>query len=101
MRPGHEEWCDGLDNDCSGEVNDTCQNGCQVRVRDTDNRRYLFCSTKVNFATAKATCEASGFKLARIDDDAENTWARSTASAIDGGSWWLGGTDQATEGAWL
>jgi len=98
--PGHAEWCDGVDNDCDPGTGENCGTAqCTPLVRD--GHRYLVCKAKQNWATARATCEANGFQLAKMDDDAENTWLRTNANPIESGQLWLGGTDQGTEDMWL
>ncbi len=100
--PGGVEVCDGLDNDCSSTTTEVCSSGCVVRVRPDDNRRYLFCAVTATFANASARCTAEQFRLARVDDQAENSYLRTTATAAIGGvNVWIGGTDGgAVDGVW-
>ena len=102
--PGGVEVCDGLDNDCSSTTAEVCSSGCVVRVRPDDNRRYLFCAVAQTFALAMSRCTMEQFRLARADDQTENTYLRTTTtSAIGNVNVFLGGTDSAggaTDGVW-
>ncbi len=99
--PGGVEVCDGLDNDCASATTEVCSSGCVVRVRPDDNRRYLFCAIASTFAVAQTRCTTEQFRLWRADDQAENTYVRTTATAAVGSvSLWLGASDTAAEGAW-
>ncbi|MBE7451293.1 MAG: hypothetical protein HS111_21080 [Kofleriaceae bacterium] len=101
VHPGAIEVCDGLDNDCTPATTEVCSSGCVVRVRPDDGRRYLFCAIAANQATARGRCTTELFRLARVDDQAENTYLRSTTtSAIGNVNVWLGASDAAVEGAW-
>lgn len=98
---GTLEVCDGLDNDCAPATTEVCSSGCVVRVRPDDGRRYLFCAIAANQATARSRCTTELFRLARVDDQAENTYLRATTtSAIGNVNVWLGASDAAVEGAW-
>lgn len=65
---------------------------------------YLFCDGKVDWATARADCEARGMRLVRIDDAAEDTWLQTTAnfsaSMFRRDALWLGGYEPTTDGDW-
>jgi hypothetical protein len=99
--PGGTEVCDGLDNDCSAATTEVCSSGCVVRVRPDDGRRYLFCAVAATFANAASRCAMEQFRLARVDDQTENSYLRTTTtSAIGNVNVFLGGTDGAVEGAW-
>ena len=99
--PGRAEVCDGLDNDCAPATAETCSLGCVVRVRPDDGRRYLFCAVASTWTAAEAYCSSQAFRLARLDDAGENTWARTTADgALGATQFYVGGNDRLTEGAW-
>jgi hypothetical protein len=102
VRPGGTEVCDGLDNDCASATTEVCSSGCVVRVRPEDNRRYLFCAVVTNWTAASSRCVAEQFRLVRIDDQAEHTYVRTTATAAIGNAdLWIGASDTAVEGAWV
>lgn len=99
--PGGTEVCDGLDNDCSSATTEMCSSGCVVRVRPEDGRRYLFCAVASSHAAATVRCTTEQFRTARVDDQAENTYLRTTTtSAIGNVNVWLGGTDGPVENEW-
>ncbi len=101
MFPGGTEVCDGLDNDCSSATTEVCSSGCVVRVRPDDSRRYLFCAVASSFTAATTRCTTEQFRMARVDDQAENTYLRTTTTqAIGNVNVWLGATDGPAEGVW-
>jgi len=97
------ETCDGIDNNCDGTIDEgtTCATtGCTRAERG--GHAYLMCDPAgggLTFNAAKAACEANGYHLVVIDDNAENTWLRDQVSRS--GDWWLGLTDTATEGTYV
>ncbi len=66
---------------------------------------YVFCptgGTRLNWRDAKASCEAAGMELPRINSAEENAFV--TTRPIDpagGGLVWLAANDIATEGVWV
>jgi Lectin C-type domain len=78
----------------------TCRSGVYAA------HAYAFCDTPVNYAMARSDCAAKSMRLARIDDDPENTWVRSMIPVADQISnmsivWrWLGGNALVTAGDW-
>jgi Lectin C-type domain len=61
-----------------------------------DARMYFRCSAPLDWAEARASCEASGLQLVRIEDQNEND-ALAAGTAEDT---WIGASDVATEGDW-
>jgi hypothetical protein len=67
---------------------------------------YEMCDSALSYDAARSDCESRGLRLARIDDDAENTWVHSTIPAADQANnatqiWrWLGADDLAAPGDW-
>ncbi|MDX2052666.1 MAG: C-type lectin domain-containing protein [Polyangiaceae bacterium] len=70
---------------------------------DYNATTYVFCPNKETMpqAAAKATCEAAGMTLVRIDSDGENTFVGSTADSLSIDGLWLQASDQASEGVWI
>jgi hypothetical protein len=102
VHPGATEVCDGLDNDCAAATAEVCNSGCVVRIRPEDNHRYLFCAVGAIWTAAKARCTAEAFRLARVDDQAEHTYLRNTATtAVGSVDFWIGASDITVEGAWV
>jgi MYXO-CTERM domain-containing protein len=50
----------------------------------------LFCTTPRNWADARSACLERGLDLVSIADEEEETWLLEQASAISGGSWFMG-----------
>jgi hypothetical protein len=92
---GTADCHDECPNDASRtELPCTPEPGCTLASFGGSN--YFFCSSIHTHPQAKTLCESVGMALARIDTSAENTW-------IDlhiANDRWIGGTDQASEGAW-
>jgi len=55
-----------------------------------EGRSTLFCTTPRNWADARAACLERGLDLVSIGDAEEETWLLEQASAISGGSWFMG-----------
>ena len=89
--PESRETCDGLDNDCSGTIDDVpCPAGC--RGVAFGGHGYMFCSTRVAWSAARDACIAAGMRMVRVDTSAENEFLYATASAAGGiGDHFLGG----------
>ncbi|MCL2351996.1 MAG: leucine-rich repeat protein, partial [Firmicutes bacterium] len=66
-------------------------NGCSYKVFDQ----------AMNWSAAKAYCESLGGHLATITSSEERVFAESIAKNGSLARYWLGGTDEGTEGDWL
>jgi hypothetical protein len=101
--PGAEDLCgDGLDQDCSGEPDDTPD--CLVCVPvERDARRYQVCPSRRSWPEARATCATLGMELAVADDADELAWLVEATRAVRDQGYWLGATDAEVEGEvrWL
>lgn len=98
--PGATEACDGRDNDCGGDIDEDNCPGCTRRVRVSDGHTYQFCSTTLAWSAARRSCMDSGYDLVTIESEAEHDFLRG-AAAPDGGQWWIGLNDIATEGTYI
>ncbi len=93
------EVCNGLDDDCDGTPdNSVCTGGCTGHAYS--GRGYMFCSTAKSLSEAAAVCVNQDMGVALPNDQAENDWLRTTATAQSMGAFWLGGTDWTKEGDW-
>ncbi len=93
--PGATEVCDGLDNDCDGDLDENDCAGCVRRVRASDGHVYQFCSTVREWDAARSACVEMGYDLVVIDTRDEDEWLQ---SQIISGDAWIGLTDRGTEG---
>ena len=93
------EKCNGLDDDCNGTPdNGVCSTGCKGMTYQ--GHGYAFCTTAKDLSKAAEDCVAQKMKIARPNNDAENTWLRTTATTSGLAAFWLGATDWTTEGQW-
>jgi hypothetical protein len=102
--PGLVEICDGIDNDCNASTPEVCPTGCTpVRPDPASAHVYLVCTTLASWTNAKATCAGAMYALVQIDDAAENSYVRGLGNAAFGTDvdFHIGGTDSATEQAWV
>ncbi len=98
--PGATDLCNGVDDDCSGAIDDG--EACPCTLRRREGGVYLFCESGANFDGAEAACAARGYHLATVEGTAEADWlfasVRSDASTRQ---WWIGYNDVVTEGAFV
>lgn len=100
-KPGGDELCDTLDNDCDGATGDVCSAGCAGFAGAAGF--YAICTTPATFLGAIGTCAGMQMLGVRIDTAAENTELRSEVTVRAGGAvkFWTGGQDSVTEDVWL
>jgi hypothetical protein len=99
--PGVAEACNGVDDDCSGDVDDgACS--CPTASLATGDSLYQLCSGAATWDAARASCTADGgWDLVVLDDATEDTFVTAAALGDGLGPWWIGLTDSAAEGTFL
>jgi len=99
------EVCDGLDDNCNGNVDEqnVCPSGC-IGIAHL-GKGYMVCYAQARWATwpnAQADCVSRGMHLVRVDDAAENQWIVDTATGLGyNGGIWIGANDRQTDGVWV
>ncbi len=100
--PGAVDVCDTLDNDCNGYADDAGYCPCDIEYYGGEP--YMYCSTTLEWAPARAVCNTYGYELISINSAAENTWSMGIATSYgwtSGYIFWMGFNDIATEGSFV
>ena len=88
--PGASEICDGVDNDCDGQLDTAAECPCNVEV--FGSHTYLYCENVSTWHEASNACQSiPNFELVVVNDAAEQAWIWNVSSnyAVDYW-WWLG-----------
>jgi hypothetical protein len=98
-----EEICDGLDNDCDGNVdNGAGANQCPCVQATHAGHVYLACADEVDFTDAAWACWQLGYALTTVDDATEKAFLENLAVTNNPGtSSWIGLNDLTTENTYL
>ena len=94
--PGTAEFCNGIDDDCDGLVDD--DPACPCQEKEIGGASFRLCLTQLVRAAAREDCQAHGGDLAWVDDLEQNfalwAWGKPTFAQ----HWLLGLNDLAAEG---
>ncbi len=101
---GSVEACDGLDNDCNGQADETSPCAADCFAATFGEHGYMFCGTPRLWSDAQAYCAQSSMSLVRVDDAGENNWLTAIANAdptiAASFAVFIGANDLAVEGEW-
>ncbi|MCS6799330.1 MAG: MopE-related protein [Myxococcota bacterium] len=97
--PGALETCNGVDDDCDGEV-DEGHVSCDCIRQSLRGRTFHFCRASRPWSAAHDECARAGLHLASIHSHDENAWLTAKARDLLPTSWWIGLNDREHEGRW-
>lgn len=100
VHPDASEVCDGVDNNCSGNVDDVLECGCPQAL--VNGETFLLCDLDMGWRAASGWCESLGGTLARIDNAAQNQALWELTQSTNPGGWWIGLSDTDRDaGDWI
>lgn len=92
VNPSAQETCDGLDNNCSGRVD---ENACEDCIHSPfRGHTYQFCWTPLAWPDARDACESWGYALVTINDEEEEEFLDTVMSTNEFSDTWIGYNDR-------
>ncbi|MBN2493611.1 MAG: hypothetical protein JXR96_03380 [Deltaproteobacteria bacterium] len=98
VHPEATEICNGIDDDCNGQVDEA---GCPCSVRSWRGHSYMLCQEALGWLEAQDACRAYVYTLATIDSPEENEMLWAWIAELGGAETWHGFNDRDSEGDWL
>ncbi|MEE9385537.1 MAG: CotH kinase family protein [Nannocystaceae bacterium] len=95
VNPGRVEVCDGVDNNCSGFVDDIPE--CPCASREIAGNTFYFCEHTFKWTKARQFCADQGHRLARLDSPEQNEKVWAVARDIRSTKWAIGLNDRVQE----
>ena len=90
--PGASESCDGVDNNCSGRVD---ENACEDCIHSPyRGHTYQFCWSPMSWTDARDLCEDWGYALVTINDEDEEEFLDTVISTNEFDDMWIGYNDR-------
>jgi hypothetical protein len=98
--PGAPEACNLFDDDCDGTWDEDSDCPTCVESGLPDGTVLARCFQARPWADAEADCVAQGGHLLSLHDEGTHAVVLDAAWALGLGTWWIGASDLAEEGAW-
>jgi len=95
IHQGAVELCDGIDNDCTGYVDDSPD--CECPSVQSEGQTFYLCHNYINWVEARDFCEAQGHTLAYFESAEQSAEVWVAATEINGGRWAIGLSDRSEE----
>ncbi len=93
------EVCNGLDDDCDGQVDEGA--GCPCDVVARDDSAYLVCAQPRSWAGARMHCMQHGYDLAVVEDAGEDAFLFNEINRRGFHGSWIGLNDLLEERTWV